>query len=72
LYDIERISNDRFYFQANILRKPLANIIGLENMEMNSNKININEMMIWGVKELNFVSKEITNKASGKDNYHYR
>jgi hypothetical protein len=28
--------------------------------------------MIWGVKELDFVSKEITNKASGKDNYHYR
>jgi signal transduction histidine kinase len=63
--------NEIGFMQSHVIRKPLANIMGLasilEHMEMDSNQRNINEMMISSAKELDMVIRQITIKTGGTD-----
>jgi hypothetical protein len=59
--------NEIGFIQSHVIRKPLANIMGLanilENMEMSINQRSINEMIIASAKELDIVIKEINKKT---------
>ena len=55
------------FLQSHVIRKPLANIMGLTNilstMDINESFQNINDMMITSANELDSVIKSISNKT---------
>jgi len=66
------VKNDQLseigFLQSHIVRKPLANIMGLaailETMDIEDNQKNINNMIISSAKELDLVIREISNKIT--------
>jgi hypothetical protein len=63
--------NEIGFMQSHVIRKPLANIMGLaniiDNLETDKNRRNINDMMIASAKELDSVIRAITNKTEETD-----
>ncbi|MGF7081487.1 hypothetical protein [Mucilaginibacter sp. UYCu711] len=59
--------NDISFMQSHVIRKPLANIMGLadilESMNVQGNQKNINKMMISSAKELDMVIRNISATA---------
>jgi len=61
------VLNEIGFLQSHVVRKPLANIIGLagilSTMDVDGNHKNINDMIISSAKELDLVIKDIVNKV---------